>query len=234
MSPSELELLLRRLLGEGLQLHPTVYLVIALTSLLSSGVAAFMGAYLKTRGENLATKSDFDSLLVQLKQQTREVEEIKSEISQTGWIQQRRWDLKRELYAQLLVVLEELREKGRWLFESMGDPYPYASRTPEYNESLQRFAAHMHERGTLDRFLSAKALAGIFLAPDAVTALENLSHEYEIAADMLAHSNNIAETVQQNRYLMDSLLRSTQQAHELLLAEARTDLLDVAPTNAQV
>ena len=182
MSPSELELLLRRLLGEGLQLHPTVYLVIALTSLLGSGVAAFIGAYLRTRGENLATKSDFDSLLVQLKQQTREVEQIKSEISQAGWIQQRRWDLKRELCAQLLVVLEEIREKGRCLFESMGDSYPYALSTPEYNASLQRFAAHMQERGTLDRFLSAKALAGIFLTPDAVTALENLSHEYKIAA----------------------------------------------------
>ena len=234
MSPSELELLLRRLLGEGLQLHPTVYLVIALTSLLSSGVAAFVGAYLKTRGENLATKSDFDSLLAQLKQQTREVEQVKSEISQAGWIQQRRWDLKRELYAQLLVVLEEIREKGRWLFESMGDPYATALSTPEYNESLQRFAAHMQERGTLDKFLSAKALAGIFLTPDAVTALDNLSHEYEIAADMLAHSNNIAETMRENRYLADSLIRSTQHAHEVLLAEARTDLLGVAPASAQV
>jgi hypothetical protein len=223
MSPAELELLLRRLLGEGVPLHSTVYLVIALTSLISGGVAAFFGAYLKTRGENLATKSDFDSLLAQLGQQTREVEQIKSEISQVGWIQQRRWDLKRELYAQLLVVLEEIREKGRWLFESIGSSYPYSAW--ERDDSLQRFAAHMQQRDTLDRFLAAKALAGIFLTPTAVAALDELSHEYTMASSMLAQSNDIAETVRQHHRLMEALIQSTQRAYEVLLAEAQQDLL---------
>ena len=163
MSPSELELLLRRLLGEGLQLHPTVYLVIALTSLLGSGVAAFIGAYLRTRGENLATKSDFDSLLVQLKQQTREVEQIKSEISQAGWIQQRRWDLKRELCAQLLVVLEEIREKGRCLFESMGDSYPYALSTPDTTSHCNALLRTCRSAARLTDFSPPKLSLASFL-----------------------------------------------------------------------
>lgn len=41
---------------------------------LASGVAAYIGAYLKKRGENLATKNDIDTL-------TRGVESIKSEYS---------------------------------------------------------------------------------------------------------------------------------------------------------
>jgi hypothetical protein len=223
MSPAELELLLRKLLGEGLQLHPTVYLVIGLISVLSGGIGAFVGAYLRRRGENLATKTDFESLLAQLRQQTREVEEIKSEISQAGWIHQRRWDLKRELYAQLLVVLEEIKEKGRWFSESVSSHIWGA--TQELTESLQRFATHMQDRGTLDRFLSAKALAGMFLAPPAVAALDELSHDYSLAADMIAHSDNAADTVARNHVHFDALIQSTQHAYEVILAEAQQDLL---------
>ena len=226
MSSAELELLLRKLLGEGLQLHPTVYLVIGLISVLSGGIGAFVGAYLRRRGENLATKADFDSLLSQLKQQTREVEEIKSEISQAGWIHQRRWDLKRELYAELLVVLEEIKEKGRWFSESIGSNYWGA--TSELTESLQRFATHMQDRGTLDRFLAAKALAGMFLAPQAVDALNELSHDYSLAADMIAHSDNPADTVARNDTHFNALIHTTQHAYEVILAEAQQDLLGSA------
>lgn len=225
MSPAEIELLLRKVLGEGFQLHPLAYLVMALVTILSGGIGAFSGAYLRRRAENLATKADFDSLLTQLRQQTREVEEIKSEISQAGWIHQRRWDLKRQLYAELLVVLEEIREKGRWINESSSY---YFQATPDLSASLERFAAHMHERSSIDRFLAAKALAGIFLAPAAVAALDDLSRDYQVAADTIAHSNNVAETVIRHGDYVHVLVQSTERAYEAILAEAQQDLMGVS------
>jgi len=47
--------------------------------LIAAGVGAFLSKYLKTRGRNLATKADFDSLSAQLRAHTELVETIKAE-----------------------------------------------------------------------------------------------------------------------------------------------------------
>ena len=46
----------------------------------AAAIGAFVGAYLKKRGENLATKEDFEDLLQQIKAQTKATEEIKAEV----------------------------------------------------------------------------------------------------------------------------------------------------------
>ena len=53
---------------------------VMLLALASAGIGAFVGAYLKRRGENLATREDFDDLLQQIKAQTKATEEIKAEV----------------------------------------------------------------------------------------------------------------------------------------------------------
>jgi hypothetical protein len=49
---------------------------------LAAGFAAWFGSFLKTKGQNFATKRDFDDLLNQLRANTEMVEGIKSEVSQ--------------------------------------------------------------------------------------------------------------------------------------------------------
>jgi len=49
---------------------------------LAAGLAAWGGAFLKTKGEYFATKRDFDELQKQLSATTKLVETIKSEVSQ--------------------------------------------------------------------------------------------------------------------------------------------------------
>src|SRR5262245_13690250 len=50
----------------------------------------WVGAYLKIKGENLATKQNFDDLLKQQEETAKAVEDIKSEISQRDWAR-REW-----------------------------------------------------------------------------------------------------------------------------------------------
>jgi hypothetical protein len=56
------------------------YLLVAAISLVSSALVAFSLPYLKRRGENLATKADFNEILRQLKNTTTLTESIKSDI----------------------------------------------------------------------------------------------------------------------------------------------------------
>jgi hypothetical protein len=223
MSAAELELLLRRVLGEGIQLHPAMYLLLVLVSLLGGIVGAFFGAFFRKRGENLATKADFDSLLQQLRRQTEETERIKSEIARAGWVHQRRWDLKRELYWQLLQILEEIKQKGRWLAQSLerhSDP------NPEAQTLIEAFAKHMYERGTVEKLLAYKAVAGMILTDQTSAALERLSGGYNEMADLLIRNSRPVEAFfGHGRWQFYGLLDDTEAVYRLVLNESQADLL---------
>jgi hypothetical protein len=69
-----------------------------------SALTALGVSYFRTRGQNLATKHDFDELKKQLKANTELVENIKSEVCQRDWAQREWTNLRR-------IKLEALLEK---------------------------------------------------------------------------------------------------------------------------
>jgi hypothetical protein len=73
-------------------------------TLLAAAAGAFFGEYFKTRGKNLATRADFESLKAQLRANTELVETIKSEVGHRDWA-------KRERTNQRRIKLEELLNK---------------------------------------------------------------------------------------------------------------------------
>jgi Flp pilus assembly protein CpaB len=83
---------------------PTSNEVIALIVLVAINIivmvfTAFFKAYGAKKGENLATKEDLKDVLVQVKEVTATIEEIKRDISERTWSKQRHWDLKRDSHA---------------------------------------------------------------------------------------------------------------------------------------
>jgi hypothetical protein len=54
--------------------------VVVLVALIAAASGAYLGAYLKRKGENTATKEDFKELLRQIEAQTRATENIKAEV----------------------------------------------------------------------------------------------------------------------------------------------------------
>jgi hypothetical protein len=74
---------------------------------LVSALTALGVSYFRTRGQNLATKHDFDELQRQLKANTEIVETIKSEVSQLDWAQRERATLRR---LKLEALLEKMHE----------------------------------------------------------------------------------------------------------------------------
>jgi tellurite resistance protein len=71
---------------------------------LAAGLAAWFGAFFKMKGENFATKRDFDELLKRQQATTEAVEKIKSDVAQRDWSQREWTNLRR-------IKLDELLQK---------------------------------------------------------------------------------------------------------------------------
>lgn len=74
----------------------TVLLIPALSAIFA-GAGAYLGSYLKKKGENLASKEDINDLVEQTKKLTQTTKEIEAKISDESWNRQRQWELKRDI-----------------------------------------------------------------------------------------------------------------------------------------
>src|ERR1017187_7727108 len=76
---------------------------IVITAVIGGG-GAYLGSYLKKKGENWATHEDVDKLVKQMAAVTQATKEIEAKISNDVWERQRKWDVKRE------AIFEAVRE----------------------------------------------------------------------------------------------------------------------------
>jgi hypothetical protein len=118
--------------------HPWLFLFVNVVVMaLAAGVAAWGGSFLKTKGQNFATKRDFDELQRQLSVSTKLVETIKSEVSQGDWAQRERTNLRR---IKLEALIEKMHECEAYL-----DRYHSAafrgSRPDERRDVISEFQA---------------------------------------------------------------------------------------------
>jgi hypothetical protein len=61
---------------------------------------AYLGSYLKKKGENLATHEDVDKLVKQVAVVTETIKEIEAKISNDVWDRQRKWEMKRDALSE--------------------------------------------------------------------------------------------------------------------------------------
>lgn len=65
-------------------------------TIVCAGFGAYLGSYLKKKGENLATHEDFKRLLKEAEATTEATKGIESRISNDVWNSQRLWEMKRD------------------------------------------------------------------------------------------------------------------------------------------
>ena len=82
--------------------------MVIILGLASAGAGAFLGSYFKRKGENFATKEDFDSLLEQVEAQAKVTEEVRNEYAKdlSLFTEYLKGDLSRDM-AQLQASLQE-------------------------------------------------------------------------------------------------------------------------------
>lgn len=77
-------------------------------SLAGGWLGAYLGAYLKKKGENLATHEDIDKLVDQVRAVTQTTKEIEAKISDEVWNRQKRWEIKRDAIFEVVRALGDL------------------------------------------------------------------------------------------------------------------------------
>ena len=118
----------------------------------------FLAAYMGKKGERLATNEDIQKVLNEVRAVTRETEKIKAEISGDEWHRQWVINQKREIYREMLSVVNEMQGCYVVLFSRHADPVSGLTGGKSVNDA----------RNDLDRlvqeFRKAQALALVFLS----------------------------------------------------------------------
>ena len=83
-------------------------LVLFLLPFIAAAAGAYLGAYLRKKGENLATHEDIEKLDDQVRVVTTTAKEIEAKISDELWNRQKRWELKREVLFEVAKSLAEI------------------------------------------------------------------------------------------------------------------------------
>jgi hypothetical protein len=78
------------------------WIIQAIIVMVAAGLGAFFGQHVRTRGKNLATKADFESLKDQLRFNTKIVETIKRDVDHKDWAK-REWTNLRRVKLEALI-----------------------------------------------------------------------------------------------------------------------------------
>lgn len=126
-------------------------------SFIAAGAGAYLGSYLKKKGENLATKEDFNELKEQTRQLTQTTKETEAKIADRIWNKQRQWEMKRDVISDIMKRVGVLNKALNELYITCG---PHSQANDE--ERTNCYDRWFKERLDLDEERSsAKILCGM-------------------------------------------------------------------------
>ena len=209
MNPEELTKLVDEAVSRGPLFSWWSYLI----ALVLPFVGGYLGAYAKKKGEDLATKESFDSLLEQVQKTTATTEGIKAELAKGSWLHQQEWYLKEKYYSGVLDALYRFKRSLSAQLDHYMEP------GSEHHDATINEREHFKRQDKLgnEALQDLQRLHGpaeIVISKRAIEALETF-----YSADW--HASNFS--VCNKEYLSD-VYRSAKEAHRVILEEARAEL----------
>lgn len=209
MSPEELELIVHGAIKEGLLFPWWLYL----SAITMPFIGGFLGAYLKRKGENLATKEDYDSLLVQVKLTTTATESIKNDLAKGSWLHQQSWYLKEKYYSGLLKELYMLRASLLARLDHYMKPG-----TEHHDDQIIKNTHYKNQTKigskALQKIHVIHGPAEMAISDRAIIALNNF-----YSADW--HAGNFSTF---NKEYLDDVYTSADETYKVILEEAQSEL----------
>ena len=129
MSEALIREITHQIIREQLLQNWEFYLVLIAAFAVASVVSAFIGSYIRKRGETYATKADLNELLTQLRATTKAAEEVKTVIAHTDWVMKEWKTIRRtkleELFSSVYALREWVDKETRIrLFDANADDRP--------------------------------------------------------------------------------------------------------------
>ncbi len=149
-----------------------------------AGAGAYFGAYLKKRGENLATKEGLNDLIVQTAELTKTTKEIEASVSGRMWNQQRHWEMKRDALVSIMQALENVDDATISVFDvferaaNAGDGETESWKSIKQQRKLEFHAA-------INKFDRERILLNIVCSENTIRATRMASILYRTKADDL-------------------------------------------------
>lgn len=181
-------------------------LLFLVVTLITAGAGAYFGAYLKEKGKSYATREDIAHL-------TRLAEEVRSDIASKSWVEQRRWDLKREIYFRLLDALDAIGTVHAELDHVLNaNKQPPPELMKDWNNAMHALFQGMTQ-------------AHVFLASETLNAFYSMARSYNVVADSLRETpssqvpySERVKPLRKMRDIMDELLKD-------VIRNAKQDLM---------
>jgi hypothetical protein len=111
VSESDLTEILNHYYTNGLKLSTITYVAITLVSFIAGVFGTYLSSYSKKSGELRAINAKFEETQEQLKKQTHSIEEIRADISNRIWIEQKKWEFKKDIYLNLIDLLVKIKNE---------------------------------------------------------------------------------------------------------------------------
>ena len=158
--------------NEGIELSENMDFTWALMILpfVSAGVGAYLGSYLKKKGENLATHEDIEIVLDQVRKVTQTTKEIEAKISNEVWDRQKQWELKREVILAVAKGISQIDEALVGIEATL--QVEQKPNDPVFAEAvLEKLVAWREASGTFDE---ARLLSSVVCSPETIEAVNAL------------------------------------------------------------
>ena len=122
MNPDLIRNIAEAVVRDQLLLNWRFYVLVCVLTFIASAGGHWLAAYLRKRGETLATKADMHEILRQVSETTRATERVRSDIAQADWVA-REWRTTRRLKLEELLSsaysLDQWldQQRSKWVYE---------------------------------------------------------------------------------------------------------------------
>jgi hypothetical protein len=183
------------------------YAALFATTVLGGWIGAYIGGYLKQKGQNLATHEDIKGLVDQVSAVTRATKEIEAKISIDMWSKQQRWEVQK---AALLDSLRELASSESTLWALVHALKLRKNETEA--DKLYRQEANERYSTAINAFWRTKLATAIVCGGKIADKLEELDHRLAIVA-VRAREGNFRGIWDDN---FDAIQKAKQELAELI------------------
>lgn len=213
MTPEQIELVIRNTVGSEAQRYMLVAFVLVIVG---AWLASYFGSYLQSKGNQRAIREELQGLTMQVSATTKAAEEIKAQIGTSTWVQQQRWDLKRQLYTDLLSALYKLQDEYRYIIDICVTSNTFGA--PEFKDTRLRLEKQREERAARvprlwEEVIRVRGFGELTLAKESVDLLDEL---HKVWTENNEHMSFLDEL--EHRFV------ALRDAHKKIVVSAKQDM----------